>query len=77
MEANGTVGMTGGWEPPRGQHCRDTDLNAILRQVRLQRQHFAGVDVGVVSFFKGLLQFLQLIAGENRPGNQLNRSLVA
>lgn len=41
-----------------------THLYAILGQLCLQREHFAGIDIGIMGFLEGLLQFLQLVAGE-------------
>ena len=50
-----------------GKKMFGADLDAILGQVGFEREHFACVHVGIMSFFKGFLQLLQLIAGEYRP----------
>lgn len=40
-------------------------LNPVLRQVRLEREHLARVDVGIVRVLEGLLEFFELIARED------------
>jgi hypothetical protein len=34
-----------------------TNLNAILWQVRFEREHFTGIDVWIMSLLEGLFQF--------------------
>lgn len=41
-----------------------THLYAILGQFRLQGQHLAGIDIGIMGLLEGLFELLQLIAGE-------------
>jgi len=53
--------------PPLGPPVLEPNLNSILGQVSLQREHFTCINVGIMSFLEGLLQLLQLITGENRP----------
>ena len=48
---------------------RSSYLNAVLWKVGLEREHLSGVDVRVVCFFKGLLQFLEL---ETRKGSPVS-----
>ena len=43
------------------------NLNTIFGQVRLEREHFAGVDIRIMSLLERFLQFLELIAGEDSP----------
>lgn len=43
-----------------------THLYAILGQLCLEREHLAGIDIGIVGLLEGLLQLLQLVAGEDR-----------
>lgn len=44
-----------------------TYLDPILGKIRFEGEHFASVDVGIVSFLKGLLQLVQLVTGEYCP----------
>ena len=44
-----------------------TDLNAVFRQVRLEGEHFTGVDVRIMSLLEGFLQLFQLITCKDSP----------
>ena len=41
-------------------------LNSVLWQVRLEGEHFPGVDVGVVGILESLLQLVQLVRSRER-----------
>lgn len=47
-------------------HC-SSYLNSILRQIRLEWEHFAGIHIRIMSIFESLLQFFQLITSEYCP----------
>jgi len=59
------------------RRIRRTYLNAIFRQISLDREHFSGINIGIVGVFEGLLQFVELKAGEDCPNNNQNRQTIS
>lgn len=64
-------------QTPRGERTSTaTHLYPVLRQLCLHGQHLPGIDVGVVSFIKSLLQLFQLVSCEHRPAEKRERPLT-
>lgn len=64
-------------QTPRGERTSTaTHLYPVLRQLRLHSQHLPGIDVGVVSFIKSLLQLFQLVSCEHRPAEKRERPVT-
>ena len=54
----------------------DTYLDPVLWEVRLQGEHFSLVDVRILGVLEGLLQLLQLVAGEYSPEHIETRIII-
>lgn len=46
---------------------KSTDLHPNFGQIHFHRQFFSRIDIGIMAFLEGPLQFVQLVRGEGRP----------
>lgn len=62
-----TYGSTILFYDNKKQKPNETYLYSVLREIRLQGEHLAGVHIRIVRLLERFLQFVELVAGEYRP----------